>query len=261
MKISIVTATYNSEKTLEETFHSVLEQEYRPLQYIIIDGSSTDHTLNIIQEYKEVFEKAGIEFLYISEPDNGISDAFNKGISNADGDLVGIINSDDKLYKNALNILADEYDSDVGIYYGDCVIFNDSHSHEYLAVPKKDLRMIRRFMPLFHPATFIRKNIYEEYGIYDPELKYCMDRELLLRMYKNNVKFQYIAKTLAYYREGGANQKNYDKCVSENTKISIAYGMAPLKAYVAQWFRTFHDRLWKMIQKSGLEHIFHKKIN
>ena len=261
MKISIVTVTYNSDRTLEETFQSVLIQEYRPLQYIIIDGGSIDHTLDIIQAYKEKFEKAGIEFFYISEPDNGISDAFNKGIANADGDIIGIINSDDKLYKNALSILAEEYDLEVGIYYGNCVIINDDHSHEYLAVPKKDLSLIERFMPLFHPSTFIKKGVYEQYGGYDLELKYCMDRELLFRMYRDNVKFKYIAKPLAYYREGGANQSNYDKCVAENTKISIDYGMRPIKAYIIRRYRNFHDWLWRMIQKSGLERIFHRKIN
>ena len=96
MKISIITITYNSSRTLKDTIDSVLKQRHRPLQYILVDGKSTDNTLQIVQDYKNSFDKAGIELKWISEPDKGISDAFNKGIKMSDGKLVGIINSDER---------------------------------------------------------------------------------------------------------------------------------------------------------------------
>lgn len=99
MKISIITITYNSEKTIEETILSIINQNYQNIEYIIIDGGSKDNTLNIINKYKTKISKV------ISEPDNGISDAFNKGIREATGDIIGIINSDDILNIDTLNEL------------------------------------------------------------------------------------------------------------------------------------------------------------
>ena len=118
-KISIITITFNSEKTLEETIESVLSQNYPNLEYLIIDGGSSDGTLEIVKRYKDK-----IDFV-ISEPDRGISDAFNKGIRYATGEIVGIINSDDLLLPDALHKVAENYDSNVGVYRGNTVIWND----------------------------------------------------------------------------------------------------------------------------------------
>ncbi len=104
-RISIITATYNSQGTLIDTIESVLNQKYSNIEYIIIDGASTDSTLKIIQSYKENFKKADIDFRYISEPDNGIYEAMNKGISMATGEWIGILNSDDWYNDSAVSEL------------------------------------------------------------------------------------------------------------------------------------------------------------
>lgn len=262
VKISIVTITYNSEKTLEETFESILAQNYKPLEYIIVDGCSNDGTIQIIEKYLEIFKKNNIEVKYKSEKDSGISDAFNKGVSQATGEIVGIINSDDKLASGALEKISSVYNDSVGVYYGDCIIFKDGQREELIAVPKfsKDRKTLYIGMSLYHPSTFIAKSIYDQYGLYDTSYKMCMDRDLLLRIYTSGVEFLYISEPLACYREGGANQVNYNITANENELISVKYGMKKCKARLIKYYFSFHDSLWKIIKVLKLEKIFHKKL-
>ena len=117
MKISIITITYNSEKTLEDTIQSVARQNYPDLEYIIVDGGSKDATLDTVKKYSNVVTK------WISEPDKGISDAFNKGIKIASGELIGIINSDDMLTDNSLNIIAKNIKPETDVIYGNAIMF------------------------------------------------------------------------------------------------------------------------------------------
>ena len=262
MKISIVTVTYNSEKTLEETFESVLQQKFRPLEYVVVDGGSKDSTLDIIKRYERIFEENGISYLWSSERDKGISDAFNKGIKRASGELIGIINSDDKLAENALVQLAEAYNSSDDVYFGDCIVFNDSDSNQFVAKPTAAVNIsgIVKGMIFYHPSTFITQNAYNKYGVYDINMKYCMDRELLLRFFRSGAKFVYINKPLAYYREGGVNQVNHMKCVRENRDISIKYGMPYWKAHIRMIYGIVHDKLWMLIKRLGLEKMFHHKL-
>ena len=260
MKISIITITYNSEKTVKDTLESVLQQSYRPLQYIMVDGLSTDRTIEIIKEYEPRFLDQGIEFSFKSEKDKGISDAFNKGIARADGDLIGIINSDDMLCDEALQVLAKNYNEEISVYYGDCIIFKDENSDKYVGKPKTDLERLKWTMGLYHPACFVRHQAYEKYGVFSNDLKYCMDRELLLRFYINGCVFKYIETPLAYYREGGVNQTNYRKNLKEGTKISIDYGMNPVKAYTLMIWKYLKQLIWRVVQIIGAEKLIHKKV-
>lgn len=120
-KISIITISYNSKNTIEKTILSILGQSYRPLEYVFVDGGSKDGTINLIKKYIPELEKAGIEINYKSEPDHGISDAFNKGIQRSSGDIIGIINSDDQLMDEALVKIADAFTPTVDIVCGDCL--------------------------------------------------------------------------------------------------------------------------------------------
>lgn len=262
MKISIVTVSYNSEKTIIDTFESILKQTYRPLQYIVVDGASNDTTMDIIKEYSSKFYNVGIEFIYQSEKDKGISDAFNKGILLANGDVIGLINSDDLLYDGALDCITESYEEGKVIYYGDCIIFSEDETlnQKYLVQPKNNLELLYSKMCLYHPSCFVNKKAYEELGLFDVDLKYCMDRELLLRFFVNGCKFIYIPQPLACYREGGVNQKQYAKNVKEGYDISIKYGVNPVKAYITMYYKLLKNRLWKFIQYIGAEKVFHKKI-
>lgn len=225
MKISIITITYNSEATLEETIKSVINQGYNELEYIIVDGGSTDSTLNIVNKYRKFITKV------ISESDKGISDAFNKGIKLATGELIGIINSDDLLYPNALKYINKEIKDDTDIIYGDIIRFGDNRS-ERISKANDNIKSLEYgFSCMYHPSTFIRKRAYNKYGLYEINNKYCMDRELLLRMFKANAKFQRIEHVLAKFRVGGISCTSYNKTALESMKVSINYGLPIYIAY------------------------------
>lgn len=259
MKFSVVTVTYNSERTIKDTFESVLKQKYRPLEYIIVDGLSNDKTMDIVKSYAPIFEKQGIEFRYISEKDSGISNAFNKGIKMATGEVIGIINSDDLIYEDAVENVIKNVEDDIAVYYGDCVIFNDNQKGRFLVKPKKDLDMLKQQMCVYHPSTFVMKSAYDKYGVFQENLRYCMDRELLLRFYVAGLKFKYINLPLACYREGGVNQVNYRKNVEEGTRISIQYGMNPAQATLIKYKKYIKYSIWQFSQKFGLEKLIHKQ--
>lgn len=220
-KISIITITYNSSKTVEETIKSVLSQNYDNLEYIIIDGGSTDGTIDIVNKYRNKLA------YFISESDNGICDAFNKGIAAATGDLIGIINSDDLLYSKALEKVADAYKIGIDIIYGKAKrLYPNGQQDDY--IPKK-LNYLKYGMALIHPSTFVSKRAYEKYGVFDLNYKGCMDRELLLRMKSQGASFRYIDEYLSIYRMGGFSDAHYQSVVAkERNEISIKYGASPI---------------------------------
>lgn len=230
MKISIITITCNSEATLEDTIKSIIGQEYPDLEYIIVDGLSQDSTMDIVRKYQDHIQ------IVISEKDNGISDAFNKGIKAATGDLIGIINSDDMLMPNALHALAEQIDADTDVAYGKAYrLYSDGSVRDYLP---RDLKIFTYKMPLVHPATFVRKSAYEKYGVFNVDYHYCMDRAVLYKMYQGGAKFQYIDEYFAYYRMGGMSENHYwDGTLNEGEKISVDFGMNPIKARLITWYK------------------------
>ena len=201
-KISIITITYNSEAHLEETILSVIDQKYENKEYVIIDGGSTDSTLSIIEKYRDRITYC------VSEKDNGISDAFNKGIAAATGDVIGIINSDDKLEAEALQIVADNYDKAIDMYRGVCHVWNDKTGRILDEVPTLYWPAIPIKMRGAHPATFVSKSAYEKFGVYDVNLKYAMDTDLFRRFSVKKAVVKYIDKPLAFFRLGGVSQSS-----------------------------------------------------
>lgn len=239
MKISIITITFNSEKTLEETIKSVVNQDYPELEYIIIDGKSTDNTISIIKEYEDKIS------YWVSEKDKGICDAFNKGIAAATGDVIGIINSDDILLPGALQAVEKAYKSDVDVYYGDGIrIFEDGSTKPYKA---KHHKKLKTEMALVHPATFVSKQAYRKYGVFDPCYRTCMDRELLLRMLIAGAVFKKVDCTLAGYRMGGVSDQNSEIVNREREEISYKYGVNKYEVYlhskVSEFKKQLSDRI------------------
>lgn len=195
-KISIVTITYNSEKTLERTIRSVVNQNYENLEYIIVDGGSKDGTLEIVKKYEDKIAK------WVSEPDEGISDAFNKGIRMATGDIVGIINSDDGLMDGALHALAKSYDPSVDVYRGKVLLWKEDTNTKVVETPSMRLNF-RGMNKISHQSTFVTKRAYDNFGAYDTHCRYAMDYDLLLRYQNAGLKFAFVDSVLAFYSLGG----------------------------------------------------------
>ena len=208
MKISIITATFNSGKTLIDTIESVLNQSYQDIEYIIIDGASKDNTLDIIRQYEPCF-KGRIKWL--SEPDNGIYDAMNKGLALATGDVVGILNSDDFFTSpDVINRIADVFnDRKIDAVYGDIHFVRDSDLTKcvryYSSQGFRRWKMRLGFMPA-HPSFYCRKGIYERVGFFDCSFKIAADFEILLRMiFVNRIRTRYIPMDCVTMRSGGAS--------------------------------------------------------
>lgn len=224
-KISIITITFNSAKTLEETINSVIHQDYPNLEYLIIDGGSTDGTMEIVNKYKD-----SIAFS-ISEPDRGISDAFNKGIHYATGEIIGIINSDDILLDGALKAVAEHYDSSVDVYSGNLLFWNDITQETYESKPEMTFDKLKLQYGVAHPSRFIRKDAYERFGDYMVELRYNMDIELLCRFYKKGARFIHIDKCLAKFRMGGTTADPIYKKKNDYKLFVKSFGCSKLAFY------------------------------
>jgi len=208
MKISIITATYNSGKTVRDTLESVLRQTFSNYEYIIKDGGSKDDTLNIIKEYAPKF---GDRLKVISEPDLGIYDAMNKGFQMATGDVIGILNSDDFYTSDdALQVIADAFENnDVDATYGDIHFVNEDDLSKRVRYYSSAVfrRSFMRFglMPA-HPSFYCKSDVYEKYGTFDTSYKVAADFENLLRIiYVGNIKTKYIPKDFVTMRTGGAS--------------------------------------------------------
>ncbi|WP_370756996.1 glycosyltransferase family 2 protein [Coprobacter secundus] len=208
MKISVITATYNSGKTLRDTVESVLNQDYPDIEYIIIDGASKDNTTDIIREYECRFNG---RIKWISEPDKGIYDAMNKGIAMATGDIVGILNSDDFYTSNdVLATVASAFKNNgIDAVYGDIHYVNDDDLKKcvryYSSKAFKRWQMRLGLMPA-HPSFYCRKKLYEKYGGFDLSYKVAADFECLLRLiFVHKIRTQYIPMDFVTMRTGGAS--------------------------------------------------------
>lgn len=224
-KISIITISYNSKKTIERTFQSILKQSYRPLEYVLVDGGSTDGTVELIEKYIPIFEKNGIEVTFKSEPDKGISDAFNKGIRRCSGGIIGITNSDDCIAEEALNLVAEAFDRNIDVICGNCLWEDVENNISYIRKSKiEKLNKLKYEMVLMHPTCYVRKRTYEKNGMFDCSLKCVMDKELMARFYKNDAKFKYLDSTLAIMSSGGVSDINTTQVYKEGVIVAIRNG-------------------------------------
>lgn len=212
MKISIITATFNSGKTIVETMESVLRQNYTDFEYLVIDGGSTDDTMEKVKTYQPRF---GARLKWISEKDRGIYDAMNKGVKMATGDVVGILNSDD--YYTDIDILETvvasfESNKRLDAIYGDIHFVKDG-------VPDKCVRYYSSrlfspfglrfgFMPA-HPSFYCKREVFEKAGLYCLDYKIGADYEMMVRLFKKyKIKSKYINKDFVTMRTGGASNNN-----------------------------------------------------
>lgn len=237
-RISVITVCYNAELFLREAIESVVSQQYENKEYIIIDGGSTDKTLEIIHDYKQFVD------VLVSEPDKGISDAFNKGIALASGDLIGICNADDKLTENALCTIASFYKEGVDIFRFQEYVVNKSMTKKILLSPTP-IPIIPIHTHLLHMGCWITKEAYKKYGTYDLSFKYCMDYELIRRFIYNGAKECYCLSPVGYFRGGGVSQSGDKQIEKEKIEICRRYGGLKWGGYI--W--VFYERIRAFIKK------------
>jgi glycosyltransferase involved in cell wall biosynthesis len=201
-RISLVTPSLNQGQYLEETIRSVLLQGYPDLEYIIIDGGSTDASLNIIDKYKKWIKH------WVSEPDNGQSHAINKGLSRGSGDIFAYINSDDYYEPGAFKMIAPFFAAEKGISLvcGECVILSDKSNQVFKPWWFENLIQLSYGSSLPQPATFWTKRIYELVNGFNENLHYCFDAEFFLKIGIREIKPTIVEKKLANFRYHKTNK-------------------------------------------------------
>lgn len=214
---SIVTVSFNSQKTIERTIESVLGQTYHNIEYCIVDGNSKDGTVDIIKKYHSQYPDI---IKYVSEPDKGIYDAMNKGIRMATGDIIGIVNSDDWLEPNALQIVYDSLAANnfnLDSLYTGGIKFHEKNKDTVLL---PDMSLMKRkskqyFMGgIKHPATFVPRKVYDSIGLYDIDMRISADTDFILRCYFGDVNFVVVSHVLSNMSEGGISTNHTFKTIN-----------------------------------------------
>ncbi len=233
MKITIITVCYNRKNTIENTIKSVLGQTYKNIEYIIIDGNSTDGTKEIIEAYKDRISQ------YISEPDKGMYDAINKGFRLATGDVIGLMHSDDEFYdQHAIAKIATRFNYDASIegIYGDGIYVSNDEQERLIRDRKGgafSLKKVKKgWLPL-HPTVYLKKEVIDKNGFYNLDFKIASDTEFLIRyLYKHNIKMSYINTYIVKMRMGGlsTNFRSAIKVLHEDYKIYKFHGLMPVKS-------------------------------
>ncbi|MDA8157305.1 MAG: glycosyltransferase family 2 protein [Actinomycetota bacterium] len=256
MLVSVITITFNSKKYLEHTIQSVLDQDYSDIEYIIVDGGSTDGTLDIIRKYETRIAK------WISEPDKGISDAWNKGIKMSSGEIIGLINSDDYYEPGALKAVADIFRENpaVDIIHGNLRLWNAmENSFAIEKPPSEPEKTAWRKKLAWHPTVFVRRRAYEKFGLFDLSYRFAMDYELILRFIKSGAGLFYIDRVLANMRTTGITNRFYRENDKEVRYICLKYGYNRLLVhgyyYWMALFPPIERNCGKFIKQLGLSFI------
>ncbi len=225
MKFSIVTVAYNSASTIRDTIESVLYQSFSNIEYIIIDGLSKDNTVDIIKEYEPKFNK---KMRWISEKDNGIYDAMNKGLNMATGDVIGIINSDDILSDpKALSKVMTYFieDDSIDCVYADLYYVSQNDINNIVRYWKTgEKRSFSKGWHPAHPTFYVKKSVYDKKGVFDLNFKLAADFELMLRLVeKERISMIYLPEPLVKMRLGGATSKNFTNIKNGNLECIQAF--------------------------------------
>ena len=228
MKVSIITVTFNSENTVNDTLLSIQGQDYGNIEHIIIDGASKDKTLDIVKSYKHVTK-------IISEQDKGIYDAMNKGLRLATGDIIGILNSDDFYSSNQIisQIVNCFNENRTDTVYGDLEYVDSKNTDKvvrtWLSGNYKKKNFYYGWMPP-HPTFFVRKELYLKYGMFNTNFKMAADYEFMLRLlFKNNISTSYLSKIIVKMRVGGLSNSNLKNRLRANNEDSKAWKINNLK--------------------------------
>lgn len=224
--VSIITVVFNGETFIEETIRSVLGQTYDNIEYIILDGGSTDSTVDLIQKYDHAVD------YWVSEPDDGIYDAMNKGIRLASGEIIGILNADDIFYPNAVEAVVEQFLAVPNLFYtfGDVDRMNENGIvfGRKCHVPEKELNLrIQREMPIPHLSLFAGKKLYNEIGLFDCAFDVSADYDLVFRILESGLSGSRVDEVIGAFRTGG--QSGGLKTYLEARSVQKKHGINVLK--------------------------------
>jgi glycosyltransferase involved in cell wall biosynthesis len=262
--LSLVTTVRNGEKTLARTIASVREQNIPSLEYIIIDGGSIDGTVDIICANKDIVS------FWISEPDRGISDGFNKGIARAHGKYVQLLNADDWLSPGQLAFGLETLEATgADFVFGDLLYHDENGNHLYrVSGDPEYARSITRIMPaLNHPTVIVRRAVYERHGLFDLGFRYAMDYEFLLRIHCAGCRGIYDPRMEGHMGLEGASDNNAAAALRESRDIAIRHGYPPSRAQAEFFYRLLKGKVRRSMEKLlpppmsvALRHFFNKSI-
>ncbi len=243
MKVSIITATYNSAATIADSIRSVKQQSYQNIEHIIVDAVSEDDTLSIVHEMHHG--------TVVSEKDKGIYDAMNKGITLANGEIIGILNSDDYYADDSIieKVVRLFEATDCDAVYGDLLYVDSDDTakikRKWIAGKHSKRSFLFGWMPP-HPTFFVKKNIYNKHGVFNLQLGSAADYELMLRMiYKQGIKVSYLNEVIVKMRTGGVSNKNLQNRLLANKNDKKAWMINDLKPY---WFTIILKPMRKIVQ-------------
>lgn len=244
--VSIITVVYNGALTLEQTINSVLNQKYRNIEYIIIDGGSTDHSVDIIKKYENKIS------YWVSEKDNGLYDAMNKGILKASGTLIGMINSDDWFEENAVQLVVDAYNQHLNkrIFHGDRFDVLENGDKVVRRFHPSPLKLIYYGMTYNHPSMFVHKEIYSK-CLYNSSMRSLADYQFVLTQYlERSTSFHYIAVPYVNYRLTGISSNlSLRKAIKEGFLARKLAGLSLIQNLISVFIRIVKvcsDRLLRL---------------
>lgn len=253
VKISVVTVCYNAVKELERTMLSVLNQTYDNVEYIVIDGGSTDGTVEIIKKYADRLA------YWVSEPDKGIYDAMNKGIRIATGEWLLFLNAGDIFYsKDTLSSMIKHYDGKARILRGNIIRKYKRFNVKSTGVTKQDPDIMDMFNNTFHhQACLIQKTLFDEVGYYDTDYQLCADWKFFFDcVVKHKISSYYVDMPVAFFKMDGVSSMNTKKCIEEHRRYLIQLYGSDLFSYLQElsvYRKSYVSRLFYSIRNGVID--------
>lgn len=251
MRVSLITVSYNSASCINTCIDSILEQDYTDIEYIIIDGASTDGTVDIVQSYGDQISQ------FVSEPDKGIYDAMNKGVKLATGDIVGLLNSDD-LYANpqVISRVVEEFRRrETDTVYGDLVYIQDHNMDQvvryYPGVDFHPNKLKKGMMPP-HPTFFVKRELYENFGLFNTQYKICADFDLMVRLFhKHEVSYSYIPEVMVKMRTGGSSTQGLKSTLTINQEMLQSCRSHGIQTNLPTIYSKYFSKVFQLVKKPG----------
>ncbi|HEY4214931.1 MAG TPA: glycosyltransferase family 2 protein [Steroidobacteraceae bacterium] len=245
-RVTVITVCFNSVRTIDRTLDSIAAQTWPDVEYIVIDGASTDGTVERLRARAHEID------LWISEPDRGISDAFNKGIALASGEYVALLSSDDWVepqhFAQAVRGLSD---AKVEFVYGDLMFHPADARPPYVFVGEQDygLRLPHTMPDLNHPTVVCRRRLYAQHGLYDIGLRVAMDYEWFLRGFRQGVRGAYVPGLITHMSMEGISHRQFRRGLAEVRDVSVQYGYPRTRACARHLIRLLRPEVRRLLEK------------